>query len=112
MITVNVKENHPTVEEALRLFHASFSLALRQKEKAFKIIHGYGSGGQGGAIRQAVRRELVMMEQKGLIKNYCWGEDFHFGSLKAADFVKAYPMAKKDRDFGKQNDGISLVLLR
>jgi hypothetical protein len=56
----------------------------------FIIIHGYGSTGQGGAIRKHVRGILEEEIKKGRIANVLYGEDIYqnktlVNKLKALD---------------------------
>ena len=43
---------------------------------AFIIIHGYGSSGKGGAIKEKVRQWLNAQARNGVIKCVINGEDF------------------------------------
>ena len=50
--TANIKENLPTVDEALAALRNELMSARHQGIKVVKIVHGYGSSGKGGAIKQ------------------------------------------------------------
>jgi len=45
--TFNVEATLPTVEEARRLVIEDIKQAKRDRARVLKIIHGYGSTGQG-----------------------------------------------------------------
>jgi DNA-nicking Smr family endonuclease len=55
VVTVNLEMGHPTVEEARRLLKAELEKCRSRKVTAVKVIHGYGSSGVGGALRQGIR---------------------------------------------------------
>jgi len=47
-----------TVAEALELFHAFYNRQFAGGTPSFTVIHGYGSSGEGGRIRKALRAFL------------------------------------------------------
>lgn len=111
MRTVNIKEDMPTVDVALRRVDMMLHLAKSQGDQALKIIHGYGSGGKGGVIRTRARQYLAEQKARGRIRAFIPGEEFsifHEATLKAFD---AYPALRQDSDLGRSNDGITIVLL-
>jgi hypothetical protein len=44
-----------TVEEALRLFIDFYNRHVRSGSQSVRVIHGYGSSGEGGKIRRKIR---------------------------------------------------------
>ena len=58
MEVVNLKGDRPTVEEARQRLREVIDAALVSGIEILKIVHGYGSSGTGGAIRDAVRASL------------------------------------------------------
>ena len=111
MRTVNIKEDHPTADAALRRVDMMLNAAKSQGDKALKIIHGYGSTGQGGVIRTQTRKYLAEQKSRGRIRAFIPGEEFsifHAATLKAFD---TYPALRQDSDLGRSNDGVTIVLL-
>ncbi|KXW57595.1 MAG: hypothetical protein HO274_09840 [Ferrovum myxofaciens] len=53
--------------------HASICVGL----KALVVIHGYGSSGMGGRIRNAVRHELQNNRWADCIQEYIYCEQLH-----------------------------------
>ena len=49
--TVNIKKNMPLVSQAMTQLGNEIWLAKYARCHALKVIHGYGSTGQGGAIK-------------------------------------------------------------
>ena len=58
--TVNLKVAiMPSVEEALQRLDREIAVARRQKHSLLKVVHGYGSTGEGGDIRIAVQKPVA-----------------------------------------------------
>ena len=68
--TYNVEAGLPTLDEARRLVIEEIKRAKREGMKVLKVIHGYGSSGQGGAdIRpsgMAKRNEAILPIQNAV----------------------------------------------
>ena len=54
--TINLKKGMPFVDEALDTLSVELDLARSQGVKVLRVIHGYGSSGTGGKIKQASSR--------------------------------------------------------
>jgi DNA helicase HerA-like ATPase len=80
-------------------------------ERAVKIIHGYGSTGSGGAINAAVHARLLQKKQAGVIREFVKGEEFSPFYESARRAVSLMPTLTSDKDFARQNDGVTIVLL-
>ena len=73
---INLESDHPTVENAIKKMKLELMTLRRIGVSRVKIIHGYGSTGKGGSIRNAVRAELLDMANEKKIKAFCPGEMF------------------------------------
>lgn len=101
----------PTVERArLRLQH-ELAKARKQGCQAVKIIHGYGSSGAGGALRLELQKELRRAVLLGTIRAFIPGEDWRVSNEAAWELLKKFPEWKQDSDLGRNNQGISIVVL-
>lgn len=107
---VNLEEGLPTVDRAHILLQNELQRARRENLHAIKLIHGYGSKGVGGAIRIAVQGTLAKRVQEGVIRAFIPGEDFRISDETTWDLLRKFPELKLDRDLGRQNKGITLVL--
>ena len=76
-----------------------------------KFIHGYGSAGRGGAIREAVRRALVGEQRQGRIRNWIAGEDVVQRGDELTGVLHQLPRLRDDIDTRRPNEGITWVLL-
>ena len=76
MQIINIEQGHPTVQQAMVKLQNGIYRARASGQPFAKIVHGYGSSGTGGAIKQAIGLELRKYVARGMIKSYCPGEDF------------------------------------
>ncbi len=108
MKSYNIKIDMPT--QALARQRLDVILKY-EKEPIIKIVHGYGSTGVGGVIKDMVRQALEDKVSKQEIKAYIPGEAF--GSLFGYDqLIKAYQhLLKKDPEYKRNNPGISYIIL-
>lgn len=109
---LNLEDGRPTVRQMeLRLDRELFS-ASHDGTDLLKLIHGYGSTGVGGALRDAVRATLARHKNNGKIQDFIVGEDFRISDQATWNLLKRAPELKQDRDLGRGNKGITVVVLR
>jgi hypothetical protein len=108
---INLEAGHPTANEALLRLDFELLRARRGGALAAKIIHGYGSSGVGGVLRDVVQQALRGMQCQGKIRAFVAGEDFRISNETAWHMQKLCPQLRHDRDLGRENKGISIVLL-
>lgn len=87
------------------------ALARQQKQSVLKVIHGYGSSGEGGDIRIAVQKRLREVADAGQIKDCIFGENWSKSDESTWRLVQEKPELKSDSDLGQRNRGITIVLL-
>ena len=109
--TVNLEDGLPTVARATARLKSELQLARQRHTHAMKIIHGYGSSGVGGDLRIALQSMLRQMESRGEIESCIYGENWRKADERARDLVTRFPQLKDDRDFGRGNKGITIVVL-
>jgi hypothetical protein len=76
-----------------------------------KIIHGYGSSGVGGDLRIALQSTLRQMAERKEIRACIYGENWRKSDEHAWALLKRFPALKDDRDFGRGNKGVTIVVL-
>ena len=108
--TTNLEDGMPSVPQALARLAAELQSAQRRRIKVLKLVHGYGSSGLGGDLRVSIQSKLKQMVGSGQIRACIFGEDWRKGDEEAWDLVKRFPFLKGDRDFGRNNRGITLVV--
>ncbi|NLU52461.1 MAG: hypothetical protein GXX10_06325 [Clostridiaceae bacterium] len=111
LVVVNLEDGRPTRDMAIRRMIFELNRARAGQAKVVKLIHGYGSSGVGGVLRIAVRKELERMKKRGLIKLYVPGENFEIFSPDTIKMLDNCNALRSDRDLGRFNNGITLVLL-
>jgi len=112
MRTVNLKPDRPTVAEALSRLEHQLAGASRRGEATLKLVHGYGSTGVGGDIRLALQRRLMELVRDGQIQDCIFGEDWSKSNDRAWRLLKTQPHLKDDADLGRNNRGITIVVLK
>ena len=100
---INLKYDMPPAAVALQRMENELAGARRSGQKLFKFVHGYGSSGTGGKIRGADRPEIAFVLP---------GEAFGPFSADARAAASRWPGLRQDRDWGRENDGITVVVLR
>ena len=108
--TVNLEQSMPTVPLALSLLNDVLRIARGEGYAAVKLIHGYGSSGVGGALRIAIQNDLARRAESGEIKALIEGEQWRISNEATWGFLKRFSACKQDRDLGKANRGISIVV--
>ena len=108
--TVNLKEGLPVVEDALSSMRREISDARACRVKVLKLVHGYGSTGTGGKIKQAVQVELASMHLQGQIRMYVVG-DAYAASVAGQELRARYPELLRSRRQDFENRGITFVEL-
>ena len=108
---INLEEGRPTAEAAMLRLSQELRIAKANRVRTLKVIHGYGSTGTGGAIRTAARRLLSERRARGMIEGFVSGEEFSAFTNAGRQAVAKAPELKKDVDYGRQNDGITIVLM-
>ena len=108
---INLEEGLPSIASASSRLLGELRLAREQKCAAVKVIHGYGSHGVGGELRIAIQGMLARMQQSGDIAAFVAGEEWRISNEATWRLIQRHRELKQDRDLGKGNKGISLVVL-
>ncbi|MDN5347853.1 MAG: hypothetical protein PWP65_1417 [Clostridia bacterium] len=109
--TINLELGMPTVTEAQKRLFIELLRAREDGMAVVMLIHGYGSSGVGGRIREAVRQSLARMKKEGQIAAYVCGEEWSIFDQTTRDILDACPDLKKSPDLERGNRGITFVLL-
>src|ERR1700733_3349331 len=112
MKTVNLKSDMPQVHQALQRLERELVLARQEKATLVKLIHGYGSTGEGGDIRIAVQKRLLEMAQSGQIRGCIFGENWSQSDETAWKLLQLHPGLKNEITPTGPNSGTRIVLLR
>lgn len=108
---INLEEGHPDVETAMMRLRLELATLRRVGVKTVKVIHGYGSSGKGGAIRQATHSYLSDQLRNRKLKGFCPGESFGPFESRGRKVMELAPDFRQDPDWGRQNEGITVIVL-
>jgi hypothetical protein len=108
---INLEEGHPSVNVGLLRLDRALSSARAEGVPLLKVVHGYGSSGVGGRLREEVWKALDRFKRNGFISDFIPGEDFRLSNEASWELVKRNKEIKEDRDFGRANRGITIVVL-
>lgn len=112
MQTINLESGMPNTLDAMANLNNRIYAVRASGTRAAKIIHGYGSTGKGGAIRKSCRHKLLEYRRRGVIKDLCAGEKLGPFSEEGRRFAEKFPEVRKDIDWGRMNEGITIVLFK
>lgn len=108
---INLEKGMPLVQQALDRLASEISISSGQGFKVLTLIHGYGSSGEGGAIKTAVVRQLLLLHHQGRIKEIIPGEEFEGRSGCGRQLLRRFPFLADHRDLNRANPGVTLVIL-
>lgn len=110
--TCNVEAELPTLEEARRRVAEQIRMAKRERVRALKIIHGYGSSGKGGALCIGLRKSFGLRKKEGVIKDFIPGEEFSIFDERTLQLLEQVPELRGDPDLNATNEGVTVLWLR
>jgi hypothetical protein len=106
-----IEEGLPSVAEARGRLQRWLDGLRRQGRRFGKIIHGYGSTGEGGRLREALRGSLFQRKREGVVLEFIPGEDFNDFCPSTAAWVRRCPVLLRDYDYDRLNKGVTIILL-
>lgn len=108
---INIETGMPTIEVGQKRLYLEIITARNQRIKALKVIHGYGSHGVGGKLKNGILQFLTVKKKDGLVKEFVPGEDWNIFNQAARDILEQCDDLRKDTDLGSSNPGITIVLI-
>lgn len=108
---LNLKENSPSVEEAMAILSINLEISKLEGVKVIKVIHGYGSHGMGGLICFEVRKYLRQLKKQKKIKDLLFGNDWSISNSKCIEILTNLKDCYKDEDLNNSNPGITIIIL-
>ena len=99
------------MHQALDRLDGEINLSKGLGCKALTLIHGYGSSGEGGAIKTAVLRQLHFLRHQGRIQDVIPGEEFEGRSGRGRQLLRRFPFLAEHRDLNRANPGVTLIIL-
>ena len=108
---VNIEVGMPTVNAAEQRLLSELRQARVQRVAALKVIHGYGSTGVGGKIKDAIRKILEYQRSQKKIKAFVPGDKWSIFEAGAREVLEGCPDLRRDQDLENCNAGITIILL-
>ena len=108
---INLEKGMPLVAQALRKLVSELDNARLQGYRVVTLIHGYGSSGKGGAIKEEVRKELEYMVHRDQIKEFLPGEYLGKKHGRYRQLLSRFPGLKQEKELERSNQGITVVIL-
>lgn len=109
--TINLKAGAPSVDDARRRLLAEIAAGGSAGVRVLKVVHGWGSSGQGGKLGPAIRKSLRLRVKEGRARLVVAGERFSADTLEGRDLAQRHPFVRRDPDFNRANPGITVVEL-
>ena len=109
---VNLERGRPIVDAAIKRLQGEVQAAKIERVKVLTIIHGYGSSGKGGVIKDECRKCLDYLCSAGEIKAYIPGEEFSGRSRLVRTLLRQFPKLAANRNLDRHNPGVTLVIMQ
>ncbi len=111
MLTINLEAGHPSVDNARRRLLVEMDRARQGRTRVLKVIHGWGSSGEGGKLGPAIRKSLRLRVQEGRARLVVAGERFSSDTIEGRELAQRHPAVRGDRDWNRMNPGVTVVEL-
>jgi len=109
--TINLKVDVLTPNDAVEHLEQELMGARTLGTRVIRVIHGYGSSGAGGAMKDAVRRRLPALKRSGLIRAFVPGEDYSETGEGARALLSRCPELRAGLGVDRGNPGITFIEL-
>ncbi len=107
--TACIKDGLPTVDQGLARLQAELATARSGGARVLRVVHGYGSSGKGGALKDACRAFLARELRAGRIRAFVPGESYSRATVAGRDLMGKWPELKAAERTDSGNPGITLV---
>ena len=109
VISSNLEAGLPSTEQALDRLESALREARFCGSKVVRLIHGYGSTGRGGKIRDAVRRELGRKLARAEVRAVVPGESYSSTTNSGRDLLSRFKELKTTERSDSSNPGLTLI---
>ncbi len=109
--TVNLKQGLPVVDVALQRMNGELALAEALGIRVLIFIHGYGSSGKGGRIRDECRKVLGEMVHHRRLRTVIAGEELHRRTGVGKMLLRRFPLLAEDCATVFNNPGVTVAVL-
>ena len=111
LITIDIKSERQTVAEAMAQFLVELESYQRGGFKVMKVIHGYGSHGVGGAIRNEFLKKCQQLKNRGKIEDFVCCDQWTPKNTVRKIAINYCPDLLADHELQLLNPGCSIVII-
>ena len=108
---INIKKDNPNTDFAMFLLDQEIRYSRAIGNSVIVVIHGYGSHGQGGFIKSAIKEYLPKLKKQHIIKDYVFGENWSEMNETAKFIMSVCPETILHENLQNLNSGVSVVLI-
>jgi len=109
--SVNVEAGLPSITEGLVRLEGDIMRAKQAGIRVVRVIHGWGSTGTGGKLRDACRAFLQRQLAAKRIRSIVHGDDYSRSAVSARELMSRWPDLKASERSDTNNPGITFVEL-
>lgn len=111
LITIDIKSEKQTVAEAIAQFLVEVDAYKKGGFKVMKVIHGYGSHGVGGAIRDAFLKKCQDLKNRHIIEDFTCCDKWTDKNIVKKIAINYCPDLLADSELYHINSGCSIIIL-
>lgn len=111
LITLDIKSEKQTVAEAIAQFLVEIEAYKKGGYKVMKVIHGYGSHGVGGAIKQEFLKTCQHLKNKKVIQDFTCCDHWTDKNIVKKIATDYCPDLLADGELMHLNPGCSIVVI-
>ena len=100
-----------SVGDSIAIVEMEVENAKREGVSVIKLLHGYGSHGQGGVILKEIRKFLIILKKRGKIQDFFNGDKWNLFDKETLEILNKDKSIVGDCDLNKCNPGITIVVV-
>lgn len=109
--TANIEAGMPSVEEGIARLEGELVRARQSGVRVLRVIHGWGSTGTGGALRDACRAFLKRKLSSRQIAAILYGDDYYPSTDEGQELMNRCPELRNSIRSDNHNPGITFIVL-
>lgn len=109
---INVKKDNTSPDYAVHLVDEAIKECKAVNIDVIIVIHGYGSSGVGGVIKQNVVQFLAEQKKFKKIKDFVLGENFSDLHDTVKQMQHKYPSLILNKQLQSYNSGVTVVWVK
>ena len=107
---IDIGHENQSVAQAVARLDRELLISKKRGDDVLIVIHGHGSTGHGGQIRQGIRQHLGRSSNNPLFDSVLYGENMYSGSPHADKTKKSGLDLTTLDDWDRDNHGITIVI--